>query len=326
MKVVLEADIFSDDPDTIRLDVLANLALGGWHRIILENEDAPGFRGWLDQLNRGHQERWREIIREGYVLEAREPARQGLRVTRASTDWGRTPPRASLGEAVAFLGRPFCVMLEDQVSDRDFLLKMATDDQRDALRKKEATGNLSFLHGGGISAMPRVIDNWLDEGARGSLRKWVLFDSDALQPLIPSEQSEILRSKCDSANIPHHQLLRRNIENYVPLSALSHWAFSSGSRRHRSKQFRAFNGLSPEQRAHYNMKEGFEGDVNRQGQNAGSLFDNLSGADRASLERGFGRDIGNMFSTDVVKEAHLRRDGSWDEVNPVVTDLIALLR
>jgi hypothetical protein len=217
-------------------------------------------------------------------------------------------------------------MVEDRVSDRHFLLKMATDDQRDALLASEANGSLVFFHGGGISSMPREIDGWLAEGPHGTLRKWVLFDSDALRPREPSEQSQVLRSKCLEANVSHHQLRRRNIENYIPPSALSYWAFSLGDKRRRAKQFNAFISLTSDQRAHYNMKDGFRGDSKRLGKNAGNLFSDVSGAHRASLDGGFGRDIGEMFSTAIVKETHLRRDLSWDELNPVVTDLIALLR
>jgi hypothetical protein len=234
------------------------------------------------------------------------------------------PPRATLADSIRFLQRTFSALLEDLVSDRKFLLKMATGEQRSALLELEKRGLLTFVHGGGISSMPRFIDTWLAEGCHGHLRRWALFDSDALRPSEPSDQSEALRRKCVAANVPHHQLTRRNIENYVPSFALHHWALKDW--RHRERLFKAFRRLSNDQRNHYNMKEGFKRDRDRQGKSAGNLFDGVSAADMAALETGFDKAIGEAFATEVVREEHLKRDGSWGEMNPVVTDLVALLR
>jgi hypothetical protein len=300
-------------------------ALNGWHRIVFEDEDSGPVQSWLGGLEMGHQEKWIELIREGYFLEAREPARYELCVTGQATRWAENPPKATPKDAAKFLSRSFCILLEDAISDRNFLLKMATKEQREAILEREAAGGLTFTHGGGISSMPRTIESWTGEGPHGHLRRWVLFDSDALRPTEPSDQSETLKLNCIAAAVPYHQLRRRNIENYIPPFALNGWAFSSGDRARR-RVFRAFVSLSAAQRAHYNMKEGLRGDVARRGKTAGNLFDDVSDFDKASLASGFGRGIGDLFSTDAVGEEHLRRDGSWDEMNAVVTELVAILR
>ncbi|MCK1496083.1 hypothetical protein [Bradyrhizobium sp. 188] len=321
----MTTSVFDKAVDTITLDVLAHLALTGWHRIVFEDETSAPVRNWLGSLDKGHQEKWVEIIREGYLLESREPARYELLVTGVTTRWAECPPKATLQDAARFLSRPFWILLEDAVSDRNFLLKMATSEQREAILQREGAGALAFGHGGGISSMPRTIEAWTREGLHGHLRRWALFDSDALRPSEPSDQSETLRQHCIMADVPHHQLKRRNIENYLPKFALSGWAFGSGDRERRNI-FRAFTALSTAQRSHYNMKEGLRGDLARKGKTAGDLFDGLSESDRAALNNGFGRGIGDLFATDAVKEAHLRRDGSWDEMNGVVTELVAILR
>jgi hypothetical protein len=325
MRVLLTTSVFATPVDTITLDVLAHLALTGWHRIVFEDETSTTVQSWLEGLEKGHQEKWFEIIREGYALESREPARYELCVTRQTTSWADSPPKATLKDAAKFLSRSFSVLLEDAVSDRNFLLKMATSEQRDAILERETAGGLIFTHGGGISSMPRTIEAWTGEGPHGHLRRWVLFDSDALRPSEPSDQSEALKQNCNMAAVPYHQLKRRNIENYIPPFALSGWAFGTGDRVRR-KVFRAFTALSAAQRAHYNMKEGLRGDLARQGKTAGDLFDAVSDFDKSALISGFGRGIGDLFSTEAVKEEHLRRDGSWDEMSAVVTELVAILR
>ncbi|MET4222551.1 hypothetical protein ABIB00_007789 [Bradyrhizobium sp. LB14.3] len=325
MRVVLTTSVFTNPVDTITLDVIAHLALNGWHRIIFEDESATPVQNWLEGLERGHQEEWMEIIREGYFLESREPARFELRVIREATRWAKDPPEATPNDAARFLRRPFCLLLEDAISDRNFLLKMATIEQREAILGHEVTGGLTFAHGGGISSMPRAIEAWTGEGAHGHLRRWALFDSDALRPSEPSDQSETLRQSCIAAGVPYHQLKRRNIENYIPRFALNGWAFNSRDRARR-RVFQAFNSMSDAQRAHYNMKEGLSGDAAKKGKTAGDLFDGVSAADKVALANGFGRAIGELFSSESVKEEHLRREGSWDEMNTVVTELIAILR
>src|SRR5687768_6961676 len=84
MRVSLTTSIFADPVDTITLDVLAHLALNGWHRIVFEDEKSSPVQRWLGSLEKGHQEKWIEIIREGYFLESREPARYELCVTEQS--------------------------------------------------------------------------------------------------------------------------------------------------------------------------------------------------------------------------------------------------
>ncbi len=95
------------------------------------------------------------------------------------------------------------------------------------------------------------------------MRVWVLFDSDAQQPGQPSRDSEALRNTCTEAALPHHQLQRRSIENYLPPRALYEWA---GQRRGEPatrllRKVQAFEALKPTtDRHHVDMKEQLEND------------------------------------------------------------------
>ncbi|MFC7693838.1 hypothetical protein ACFQY5_34220 [Paeniroseomonas aquatica] len=108
-----------------------------------------------------------------------------------------------------------------------------------------------------------------------------MFDSDALRPNVPSDQSERLKSKCLETGLPFHQLQRRSIESYLPLPALSGWAYNE--RKYRAVRhpiFQAYSAMSKVQKHHYNLKNGFEADAKRQGSNAGDLYEDLEQAQK----------------------------------------------
>lgn len=157
---------------------------------------------------------------------------------------------------------------------------------------------------------------------------WVLFDSDALRPGIPSGQSEDLRLACGT--IPHYQLRRRFIESYLTPHALNARAAKRTNRTTVRKRFAllaAFLQLRPEQKHHFNMKIGFEGDAQRiDASSAGDLYDDVPASVRSTLKRGFGSNIGELFSGPDVTEAALRRDTGWQEMRPVVQELLMRLR
>lgn len=328
MMVLLASSLFSGSVNTLALDAIAVHAMHEKHRVILENDRNLDFLQWLDTLSPVHKEQWTFAISRGYQLEAREPARRTISVVPTETsNWSANPPLVSLNDAVVFLNRPFHLLLEDAVSDRNFLLKMATPEQKVALLAQEAKGAVIFENGGGITSMPRRIEAIRQEGQTSILRCWVMFDSDALSPNVPSDQSERLKNKCLETGLPFYQLQRRSIESYLPLPALSGWAYNERKYRAiRHPVFQAYSSMSKVQKHHYNLKNGFEADARRRGSNAGNLYKDLGQAHKVALSKGFGSDIGALFSTDHVVEVHLRRDGGWAEINPVITDLIAILR
>jgi hypothetical protein len=329
VKVVLSPDLFATPIQNTLLIALINHAIEDRHRI--EVDDAhPDVTAWVSQQAEGLREEVTIALEVSAQAEVLEPSHTVVEVTRAgASDFERSPIRLHLNDARQFLERPFVVLLEDQVSDRGFLARMMTEEELRFFARREELGFIRIDHGGGVGPMTRrVTDESVSPANRHRL--WLLFDSDAMQPGQPSRDSERLRIA--SAQVPHHQLRRRYMESYLPHSALQAWAGNQARqdiRRERLAKFRAFVGLRGPQRHHYNMKDGFEGDVARIANSAdspGALYDDVPDALRRTLATGFGADVGDLYQSGVVTEADLRRDNGWDEMRPVVLDLIARVR
>jgi hypothetical protein len=325
MRVELAGDLFPKPPSTVQLDALASVALQGRHRIIVADDQDADFRQWFDELPPDHRDEWSLILADAYETEAIEPARRSIGVKASGeTNWESNPPELPLNEAVEFLQLPFMAMLEDWSSDRRFLSAVASPEQRSYLEKMEQKGALQFDNGGGISNMPKRIKVLADIPGT-TLRLWVLFDGDGLVPGAPSADSERMRNRCVESCVPHHQLTRRNIENYITEPALKAWAVGQ-HRAVRTRKVRALFRMTDPQRHHFNMKNGFAKDAKRRDANAGTLFDSVSHRDRETLSDGFGDQIADLLDPQAISEADLKADGSWAELKGIVSDLVELVR
>jgi hypothetical protein len=321
LKVVLEAGVFTK-VGLGELGALCLLGLQGQHRIEVEDMESAQVRECLARLDSDFREDWELALDNGPRLGAQAFSGYAIRVADIETsDWKSDDPRLTLEDALRVLREPFQVLLEDDVSDRAFLLSMTDGDQRVYLEERERKGFLVFTHAGGIGKMLALVER---RKARESSfgRLWLLFDSDKLQPEKPSPVALKIGEVCGDL-IPHHMLARRSIENYLPLSALKSWTSRapSGKRRERGATFKAFTNMSDEQQHCFNMKEGLDGDNKRKGATAGDLYKNLSKGDQQKLAGGFGRKIGRLFGNNLVTREDLRRNG-WAELNPEVAKLI----
>ena len=305
-----------------------SLAGKGRHRIHVEDDQAPAFRQWMDTQPEGQRDECLLALGMSLELDAREPSRHEVRVAAvAESLWTGDPPRLTLQDAHDLLRRRYEIVVEDADSDRAFLLAMATPEQRDFLEKHEGNDHLLFRHGGGISKIRQAITEH-KQRLGGRLGCFVLFDSDALRPQQPSAQSQEVATLCEEApTLAHHRLARRNIENYLPRDALrGHVHRPPPRRRPHVATFDSFVRMRDEQRFHYNMKRGFAGDGERTDGSAGDLYDDLTDAARTALERGFGDTIGRLFKDGNIQPLSLRVEGGWQEINPLVCEIIAMIR
>lgn len=328
MKVQLAPELFEPPvSDNALLITFIRYSHDGRHRIDLDTSN-PLIAAWVEQQTLALQEEIHLAIDFSAEAEAFGPSHTSVIVSRfPATDFAATPVLVRLQDARAFLETPMALLLEDQVSDRAFLWKMLTDEERCFLEKRIDEGFVRVDHGGGLGPMrTRVLAE--GQNPRSHHTHWVLFDSDALRPGIPSKQSDDLRLAC--GRIPHYQLKRRFVESYLTPQALNAWAAKRGNRttvRKRFAQLRAFQQLRPEQKHHFNMKSGFEGDSQRiDASSVGDLYDDVGINVRSILKRGFGSNIGELFIGPDVTEAALRRESGWQEMRPVVQDLLTRLR
>jgi hypothetical protein len=323
MKVILEASLFTHDTYLGDLVSISRFAVHERHKIVVENDAGEEYASWLAGLPDSLRADWQQGIDFSVLNDAVIESRFTLRVAAVTTpDWNDTP-RVSLTTAIDFLSRPFVILLENGINDSHFLLAMCNSEEATFLRDFERRGYISFGNGGGITEIPRILDAYVPVRLGASMQYWVIFDSDARRPGEPSAQATSVIDKCIGLKVGWHALTRRARENYLPKNALRLWTFSQRNRHH-ERLFGAFLSLRDEQRFHYNMKKGFEGDRATVAL-AGDLYDDVGEPSRKALANGFGTSIGDLFQTSVVLE-DVQRDGARNEFEPVIGRLIQLIR
>jgi hypothetical protein len=326
VRVQLLPELFQRPTSDALLIAFINYALTGRHTIEL-NLEHPLVRQWHDAQSAGVKDDVALAVQISTDEEALQPSHtEGVVGLFGASDYNRSPIRLRIQDARQFLETPISLILEDAQSDREFLFKMLTPNERTSLQNKLHEGFVRVEHGGGIGSMQtRLLE--LNRDPKTQHKYWALFDSDALQPRVPSTQSEDLRAACHA--IPHYQLSRRYVESYLPGPALSAWAtvgVGRSARRRRLLLLKSYFGMTKPQRAHFNMKRGFDQDARRTDATAGSLYNTVTDADRMVLKHGFGPRIREEFLSDAVTEVDLRRDSGWNEMRPVVHDLLSRLR
>jgi hypothetical protein len=326
VKVILNPDLFAAPVQSTRLVAFIHYAIDDRHRIEFEPTH-PTVAGWVERQARDLQEEIALALEFSTQAEAREPAHTVVEVIRTgATDFNRNPIQLNVHTAQGFLERPFVVLLEDQVSDLGFISCMMSSEERHFFTRRIESGFVQVDHGGGLGAMTRRVTEAARDPA-STHKLWLMFDSDAMQPGKPSRQSENLRSA--AAKLPHHQLRRRYMESYLPHKALHLWATNPARarvRRDRLARLQSFIDMGEQQRNHYNMKDGFDGDAARTDASAGTLYDNVHPAEKLVLAKGFGSDIGDLFRTNHVVELDLRRSAGWEEMRPAIRNLVERVR
>ncbi|HEX4952046.1 MAG TPA: hypothetical protein VF017_01445 [Thermoanaerobaculia bacterium] len=325
MRVVLEEGIFGPgEPSRLDLLSLFRLPLSRSHTLEVDPPDSLGLQTWLEGLDVRTADECRFALELSYDELARRPKPEGVRVLPApSASWER-PVRLPLSLAIGFLETPLQVLVENNRRDRSFLRTVGFA-FRATLDRLEGTG-FQFVHGGGLSEMLEqvLVRSRQPEWGR---RSFVIFDSDAVCPGRSGAANERLARICAERGVPFHRLTRRASENYLPPACLEQHATRMGRpRRERSlRTARAFGQLLQDQRHHYNMKRGLDGDQNHPDREAGEqLFAILDGGKRDALRHGFGESIGDLFEeAALVQDYLLAADGQGPEMMQLFEALLA---
>ncbi len=341
MRALLSPQLFPEARRS-RLGVLCEHGLEGRHRLQVTDEAHSDFREWMGSLDDKSRSEWHTALDSGARTDGMEPSAYEIEIVQGNhSSWDLPRPKLTLQDALVLLDEKFTIILEGDAEDRDFLERMSTPEQDRTLRKFEECRGLQIVLGGGLSSMlKKAKRDAAEPGAR--LRRWYLFDSDGLRPGEESTQSKLLREQCEAAGhrqvrkpgrakLPHLQLRRRMIENYLPYNALREWVHELPPRTRQGRKrlfdaFRnlgAFEGSTVPRQHHFNMKTGLK--RGRDAQVKGEIFGDLTEEVTRALHDGFGEDIAKLFKSTVRRE-DLRKDGGWSEVNPQIGQLIALIR
>lgn len=314
MKVVIAEDLFAVEALGLHLTTLLLIGALDWgHRVIIDGpqaDDGP-LATWLHQ----HRPGIAQDIREALDLWAREesdPTRGGWPYAEVHlidgphSEWtptGGAPPRLCIADLFAILRRPFEVHVEDDITDRAFLLAIAPGEIRDVLLRQEEAGALVFYHGGGTSKMRGRFERLLaDHRGQGYLfrrrRMWTMFDSD----IRPDGQGGWRRSNdvrtlrgaatrlLDDTGM--WCLARRFIESYLPHAVLERHADEHGCLH----VYEAWLALDEERRSCFNMKDGLTGD-RRHARWASHHASAWNDCHDTALEHGFGESVATLYQT-----------------------------
>ena len=336
MKVLLGVELF--EPGSCELlDLVALFRMGadGRHVVLPEPLDSPELEEWLGGLPLRMKEEIRFSIELGLETESREPRLREARIHAGREERWDAVPRLPLETALDWLGSPMTVLVENARNDKAFVRCLADPHQRKALDQAEERGRLRFEHGGGLPEMAQTVNEWKHQPSRRH-RGFLFFDSDALAPGYPSEESRKLARSCRRKHVDHCQLRRRAAENYLPSSLLEPPSSSVEEKR----RARAFGRLEKEQRHHFNMKQGLAGDTPRLAQEGKGnprqknavaarerLFGGLTEETRMVLQGGFGRKLATRFDSGEALSNYswFVQDGGAEELRPVIDRLLRLL-
>lgn len=212
-------------------------------------------------------------------------------------------PSLSPEEAWLHLQRPYRLLLEDGVTDREFLLRMCPPHERAFLRERIEKEWLEAEHGGGVPRMPQRV-RWLHERARATgleLHASCIFDSDReAAGGLPSDHVRKLARACAEAGVHSHCLERRAIENYLPRSALEAWVLGAPGGPNRYHRRRKLDAL---------MTRGL------QAHHFEKLKDTL------------GPQLGGFYADDTkINERDLDAEGGPSELRPFIQELVRRVR
>jgi hypothetical protein len=327
LRVVLETNVLSKASYS-ELGTVFYHGITRQHRILVEDQNSAGFVDWQSSLPQDPHRDWLWALRDGRRLDGQDPGHYEIRVAHIeASEWSFPVPRLTVADAIQLLKAPFRILLEDDQTDRAFLLSMAEPEQRRYLEELEGKDYLRFEHGGGLGKMKATVQRDRKKRTAYFGRMWVLFDSDGLRPDLRSDDAKRLEKSCGRL-ISHHMLKRRSIENYLPLTSLKSWIdrIPPRERGGRPAKHNALREMSKEQRYHFNMKNGFSGDKKRDdARTVGNLYEGLPENVRRDLKEGFGGKVAHLFQSQV-SERQLRNDGGWAEFHPTVDKLIKYIK
>ncbi|WP_395459810.1 hypothetical protein ACHMW5_35900 (plasmid) [Azospirillum melinis] len=313
----------------MKLNALAAFGISGRHRVVIEDDEDPAFLEWLDRLSLDLKAEWNDVIDINSRLEANHPSLTQINVINgAKSDWSQKIPNLTIDEALNVCSRSFRILVENSRYDRAFLINIARNDQKDALKFLEENGFIEFQNGGGINEILEWIEDNIKSKKYWGRQYWVMFDGDARYPKEPSKVANELRSLLISLGVPNHRLERRSIENYIPTETLRHWTIKGarGNRRARENILRYYTkGLTEEQRYYYNLKKGFVGDT-PDASKAKELYKDLDPVALNHLRKGFGSRISAYFREELINETYVIKDDIDAEIWPAIDNLLALVR
>lgn len=326
MLFLLDDSIFTNGEASFEvLGLLSLVSTSHRHVVLVRQPDSEAYRGWLESLGASMRPRVAGLFDGFFRTSVQRVFGKSVVVLAV----GASSKDVSLTDAIALAKRPFRLYVENSRNDRRFIFAACTEPQRERFQRMEATGDLAFVNGGGITELKKQVEQDVANSNALHDYSWAMFDSDSLTPGAPSSQSSRVKESCDKLQMKHHQLVRRSIENYLPKTTLKGWIYKdrrpNDVQRRRGRAFQALAQLPPTMAHHYNMKAGIGGDRQRADYPRGdTIYSGVASASVSDLEGGFGQDVSDAMQWGL-SESELKADGSWVELQQMISDLETLI-
>jgi hypothetical protein len=345
MRVIVPDSLFGSLSSTAELWAVLLICTEGVH--LLETQPLPTFDLNSNKLRAPQQfDRWLRTQAEdvkrvsqfaleiGTRMSASHSPKYDILLQNTNDDWSQRPLRLTVRTAKRLLELPLQIMLEHGVNDGHFLRSMIPREFMDEFQEVEKSHRLQFVTGGGLASAKTMVES-KENDPFARFRTFCLFDSDCREPNNPSSGSERLREACELLGIPHHQLRRRCIENYLPMRALKQWAYLNlppdpPSPFSRIQKLNALQRLPSHVRYYYNYKSGRRGDRRGRGEAKPRLnkdWRSLSLQDRQALRDGLHPRISKLFNPDIMplKAAWVEEEDTEKEMFEIATIILESL-
>lgn len=309
MRVVVDDAVFSTHGHDHLLHELLLSCRDGRHLIEVVPQSAPSCRKWLSDYAGRVGSYYQQILDSSVRELATNPTRSVLRI-----------PEISIPDALNLLKMPLAILVENERNDGAFLRAVLRGPREPEWKRALERQWINFDSGGGMQEIEKRIQSSTAVDPR---RTYVIFDSDARRPEVPSTAARRLAALCGEAKLRTHVLKRRERENYLPLDALQLWV--DESKRSTKAALRRLLGqyrrLTDAQRHHFNMRRGLKAD----GDDA-PLFECVNNVLRQALQTGFGDDVGQIFDRpERLMDGWLISDGQGEEMQSVLDEILAML-
>lgn len=279
MRITIDPALFDDPSRDFHLTNLLCDAVGRPHQLLVgpDGGDRLVFDQWVGRQGLGLRAPLMALVDYGMDPEfTRAPPGVVIKVSEADAeriDAGGWRATATLRRTIDLVQMPLRIVLENGVSDRAFLRKIAPPGEfRDFLDHAETERWIEYVNGSG-SMLGKLLASY-DPWQR--LRTWAMCDAETWLPtaITKVEHHQVVAFRRESEReprIPLEVLERRAIENYIPITALKRWARFGKRREERQRRSEFVEALIPLDacrppharfalRHHYHFEEGFESD------------------------------------------------------------------
>lgn len=323
MKFIIDDDVFSK-PENYQALISSVLMIcqSRRHSILITDIESSNYKIFLDFMGN-----LSSLIEGTIKNDPREFLLEGLiffDINNAPTSY--SDRSINILELPLILKKKFNLYLENSINDYLFLLFFCTERQKEMFNECEKLHEFGVINGGGIG----TLKNLVEQESFDKNSSFVLFDSDnlPLQPDYVNINTQLMEKMAISKSANFHKLNRRNIENYIPISALKNLFQSSPDALVKINVMESLYSRSDCFRKNFSLKDGLNKDINnvRSIPNHNDLTQFLKPMELTHLTKGFGKDIAEKIFSSSYPESVKKEDiDAWTEVNGIISTIQNLM-